>query len=265
MKGRVLLLTGAMLGALLLGGPAVQAQGAMSDNLKGLSGNSNEPIDIESDTLEVDDKKKTAIFKGNVKAKQGGMTLQSNELEVAYEGQGAGALAGGADDKKLEGQAEPVKAAAADKDKAAEGGKQKAQIKTIQARGKVLLSTDKDQSATSDWALFDIASQVITIGGNVVLSQGGNVIRGDKLIVDLKSGQSRFDTAGSGVAGGGGGGRVKGLFMPSQGKALQKNKDEADKAKDGKDEAAKKKPEKQKGAANAGGNDGPLELRPFAN
>lgn len=264
MRGRVALLTAAMLGAVLFSAPAAQAQGAMSDNFKGLSGNSNEPIDIESDTLEVDDKKKTAIFKGNVKAKQGGMTLQSNELEVAYEGQGAGALASGADDKKPEKQAEPVKAAEGDKTKPAESGKQKAQIKTIQARGKVLLSTDKDQSATSDWALFDIASQVITIGGNVVLSQGGNVIRGDKLIVDLKSGQSRFDT-GSGVAGGGGGGRVKGLFMPSQGKALRQGKDEADKAEAGKGDAGKKKPEKQKGAANAGGNDGPLDLRPSRN
>jgi lipopolysaccharide export system protein LptA len=180
------------------------AQDALTERFGGMSGSSNEPIDIESDTLEVDDRAKTAIFKGDVKARQGGMTLQSRELEIIYVGQGADAVAGAA--KPQEAKADAAKA---------DGG-QKAEIKTIHARGGVLLSTDKEQSATSDWALFDVAAQTVTIGGNVVLSQGENVIRGDRLVVDLKTGQSKFDTEEGLVSQSGSGGRVKGLFMPKQ-------------------------------------------------
>ncbi len=52
----------------------------------GISGsNSKKPIDIDSDRLEVDDKKQTAIFIGNVSATQGDYNLRSPRLEVTYE------------------------------------------------------------------------------------------------------------------------------------------------------------------------------------
>ncbi|MEC9368828.1 MAG: LptA/OstA family protein [Pseudomonadota bacterium] len=170
----------------------VLAQSSLGGGFGGFSSaKNNQPIDIESDTLEVQDNKKIAIFKGNVKAVQGDMTLRSKELHVSYasaegkDGAPAGGLGSGG------------------------GG---SQITRIRAEGKVIIDSAKDQTATSEWADFDVLGQIVTIGGNVILSQGGNVIKGDRLVIDLKTGQSRFEnqtTDGKQP-------RVKGLFMPKQ-------------------------------------------------
>ncbi len=52
-------------------------------------------------------------------------------------------------------------------------------------------------------------SNTVTLTGNVVMTQGQNVLRGDKLVVNLTSGVSRVES------GKNGNGRVEGLFMPS--------------------------------------------------
>jgi len=158
----------------------LQAQ-SLSENMAGLTAKTDQPIDIESDTLEVLDDEKRAIFRGNVKAVQGGMTLRSGELLVNYSG---GEGLSGANSR----------------------------ITNIRADGKVLITTDKNQTATSDWALFDVTSQLVTIGGNVVLSQGENVIKGDRLVIDLKTGRSRFENEGQVAAKK----RVRGIFKPKQ-------------------------------------------------
>ena len=163
----------------------------IGSSLGGFSSNSNAPIDIESDTLEVQDGNKIAIFSGNVKAVQGKMTMRSKRLKVKY--------AGGDDTK-----APSTKTA----DEKESGG---SQITSIRAEGKVLINTADDQTVTSDWALFDVVSQTVTIGGNVVLSQAGNVIKGEELVIDLKTSRSRFVNRGSPSKPQ----RVRGLFMPS--------------------------------------------------
>ena len=65
---------------------------------------------------------------------------------------------------------------------------------------------------TSDWAVYDVPAQIVTVGGNVVLSQGQNVLKGDRLVIDLKTGESRFENTGNSTAGG----RIRALFMPDQ-------------------------------------------------
>ena len=168
------------LGGLVLWPGAVWAQ-SLSDNIAGLSKETNQPIDIQSDTLEVLDDEKRAIFRGNVEAVQGGMTLRSRELLVHYDG-GEG----------LSGS--------------------NSRITKIRADGTVLITTEKQQTATSDWAIFDVKSQLVTIGGNVVLSQGENVIKGDRLVIDLKTGRSRFENEGQVAEKK----RVRGIFKPKQ-------------------------------------------------
>ena len=66
------------------------------------------------------------------------------------------------------------------------------QISKIEARGEVVITSDQDQTTTSDWALYDVPAQLVTVGGNVVLMQGKNVLKGDRLVIDLKTGESRF-------------------------------------------------------------------------
>lgn len=134
--------------------------------------NSDKPIDIVADLLEVDDKKKIAIFKGNVSATQGDFNLRAKELQVTYNSEGGGADKGGG---------------------AGPAGSN-SDITQIDAKGKVLVTTNNSHTATSDWAVFDVKKQLVTIGGNVVLSQGTNTIKGSRLVIDLTSGLSRFET-----------------------------------------------------------------------
>jgi lipopolysaccharide export system protein LptA len=204
--------------AVLFPPPAV-AQ-TLSNTFGGLSESSDQPIDIESDVLMVYDAKKYAKFKGNVKAVQGTTTLRARELDVHYIG-GSEKLAGN------EG-ATPVKTADAS---AKSGGDTNTQITKIEAKGEVIITSEDDQTTTSDWALYDVPSQMVTVGGNVVLTQGQNVLKGDRLVIDLKTGESRFENTSNTAAGG----RIRALFMPKQGAsgAAPKSDDDA---------AGKKKP-----------------------
>jgi lipopolysaccharide export system protein LptA len=72
--------------------------------------------------------------------------------------------------------------------------------------------TQKDQTATGELGIFDMKSNTVTLTGNpVVMTQGQNVLRGDRLVVDLTSGVSRVESGKNGQ------GRVQGLFQPGSG------------------------------------------------
>ena len=189
----------------------VHAQ-TMSNSFGGLSKNSGEPINIESDVLVVHDAQKYATFKGNVKAVQGTTTLRSRELDVHYVGSSSDNLTKGPDTTGATPAAatkpgDPKPAGGAD----ASNG---TQISKIEARGEVVITSDQDQTTTSDWALYDVPAQLVTVGGNVVLMQGKNVLKGDRLVIDLKTGESRFENPGDT----GTGGRIRALFMPKDAK-----------------------------------------------
>ena len=191
----------------------------MTNTFGGFSKNSDQPIDIESDVLVVHDAKKYATFKGNVKAVQGTTTLRATELDVHYVGGGGASLTG----SRATGAALPPTPS-----REGAGGEvrpQATQISKIEAKGNVIITSEQDQTTTSDWALYDVPAQIVTVGGNVVLMQGKNVLKGDRLVIDLKTGESRFENNGKTVAGGGG--RIRALFVPKED------------AKDGKKAAAK--------------------------
>jgi lipopolysaccharide export system protein LptA len=159
-----------------LAGGAV-AQSGLAGSLTGFSSNSREPIDIASDSLEVRDNEKVAIFSGNVNVVQGDTVLKTKTLRVSYEGSPTGS-----DERK---------------------------ISRLEAQGKVIVETG-DQTVTGDRALFEMRSKMITVEGDVVLSQGKNVLRGSRLVIDLNAGASRLESPK-----GASGGRVTGSFVPS--------------------------------------------------
>jgi lipopolysaccharide export system protein LptA len=259
----------ALVTAALVAVPAL-AQ-TVTNAFNGISGSSKEPINIESDVLVVHDKDKYATFTGNVTAVQGTTTLRSRELVVHYIG--GDKLAGGSDasappkDGAAKAAATPTAAAptvgtptAASPTKVADaqGGAQPAnggtQITKIEAKGDVVItSTDKGQTTTSEWALYDVPAQLITVGGNVVLTQGENVLKGDRLLIDLKTNESRFDNPGNTTNGG----RIRALFMPKGGDASNAKPGDA-KSADTKSAAAKKetasgnKPDAAGGTAETG-------------
>jgi lipopolysaccharide export system protein LptA len=181
--------------ALALPGAALKAQPAAKgppNALQGFSQNRDQPVHIEAATLEVRDKDKVATFSGNVKVTQGDTGLRSKSLMVFYEQEGDNA--GGAEAAKTMQAATP-----------GPGGQQK--IKRLEARGAVVV-TQKEQTATGDLGIFDMKTNTVTLSGNVMMTQGKNVLRGDRLVVDLTSGVSRVESGKNGQ------GRVQGLFVP---------------------------------------------------
>ena len=163
--------------------------------LQGFSKNKDEPVHIEAAKLEVRDKDKVATFSGDVRVKQGDTGMRCNSLVVFYEDNN--------DKPAGKAQGQSMQAAAP-----GPGGQQK--IKRLEARGGVVV-TQKDQTATGDLGIFDMKSNTVTLTGNVMMTQGKNILRGDRLIVDLTSGISRVESGKNGNS------RVQGLFIPGGG------------------------------------------------
>jgi len=173
-----------------------QAQGAakggssvtgVPNAMQGFSQNRDKPIQIEAATLEMRDKDKVATFSGDVKVVQGDTTLRSRSLLVFYDQGGNSA-----------GKSSQMKAASPAPDGSSS-------IRRLEAKGGVVV-TQKDQTVTGDSAIFDTRTNIVTMVGSVILTQGKNVLRGDRLMVDMTTGVSRVESRG---------GRVQGLFQSS--------------------------------------------------
>lgn len=179
-------------GMLALSGVSARSQNAPQgppNALQGFSQNRDQPVHIEAATLEVRDKQKQATFSGDVRVKQGDTGLRCKSLVVFYEQDGETA------------QTKTLQAATP-----GPGGEQR--IKRLEAHGGVIV-TQKEQTATGDLGIFDMKANTVTLTGNpVVMTQGQNVLRGEKLVVDLTSGVSRVESSK------GSQGRVQGLFQP---------------------------------------------------
>lgn len=144
------------------------------------------PIDFGADHIELQDKANRAVLSGSVAVKQAEMTLNAARMTVRYTGQ----VIGG-----------------------------NPQVSRLDAAGGVTVRRP-DQTARSQYAVYDLDRRVITMIGGVSLNQGGNVVNGGRLTINLDSGRAVID--GSGVASGGAavpggvqsvpGGRVTGTF-----------------------------------------------------
>ena len=134
------------------------------------------PIEITADTLEVQQNPGVAIFRGNVDAVQGEMNLRADLLTVHY--------------------------------RKGEDGKNA--ISLIEAEGNVFLSSPSEM-AQGEKGVYNIDASTIELNGAVVLTRGENVIRGNRLVLNLATGQSKME---SGVARTGKRERVKALFVP---------------------------------------------------
>jgi lipopolysaccharide export system protein LptA len=153
--------------------------------LQGFSQNRSQPVQIDAQTLDVRDKDKVATFSGKVHVIQGDTDLRSQTLVVFYDS-----------------DAKPDAKGTAKAAQPGPGGS--SQIKRLEANGDVVV-TQKDQTATGDKGIFDMRANTVTLLGNVVISQCQNILRGERLTVDLTTGTSRVE-----------GGRVQGLFNRSK-------------------------------------------------
>ncbi|MFN3433580.1 MAG: LptA/OstA family protein [Sphingomonas sp.] len=130
--------------------------------------NSNAPIDFGADNIELQDKANRAVLSGHVAVKQAEMTLNAARMTVAYTGQ----VVGG-----------------------------NPQVSRLDASGGVTVRRP-DQTAKSQYAIYDLNRRVITMLGAVTLTQGGNTVNGGRLTINLDSGRAVID--GSSVRGGAG-------------------------------------------------------------
>jgi len=156
--------------------------------------NKDQPVQIEAASLEVHDKSKTATFSGNVQVVQGDTTMKCQSLVVFY-GREVGIA-----------QNEPKQASIAPGPKGAQD------IRKIEAHGGVTVVT-KDQNATGDDAIYDLQAKTIKLIGNVIVSQGQNVIHGESVVVDTVTGNARVESS---EGGGTVPGRVRALIQPNQ-------------------------------------------------
>jgi len=132
----------------------------------------NAPVDLTADRLDVDDHAKQAVFAGDVKAQQAGFLLEAAELTANYTGS----------------------AGLADAGEAQKAGAQAAHLTRIRARKNVVVTSKEGQKATGDWADYDTKANTVTLGGDVVMTQGKNIVRGTKLVIDMTSGESVIST-----------------------------------------------------------------------
>lgn len=156
----------------------------------GLGSDSNEPIKIDADKLDVLDKDNRAVFTGNVVAVQGETTVRCSIMTVFYEGRGGGA---GAKPAFAAVPAAPT----------TPGQTSDSSITRIECRGPVTV-VSKTQAATSDNAVFDRPNNQVIMTGNVALNDGPNITRGQKLTYNTVTGIALVQ-----------GGRVQGVFAPN--------------------------------------------------
>ena len=173
--------------AVVCGARAQSTVQGVPNAMQGFTQNRDQPIQIEAASLEMRDKKKEATFAGNVKVVQGDTTMTSKTLVVFYESSGGSGAAAPASSKA------GAKSAGAPMQAAAPGPRGASSIKRLEARGNVVV-TQKDQVVTGETAVFDTKANLITMLGGVVLTQCKNVLRGDRLMVDMTTGVSRVES-----------------------------------------------------------------------
>ena len=140
------------------------------------------PIEIVADSMEWLNEEKIAIARGNADAVQGRYTLSAHVLiaHIADEPDG--------------------------------NQKSNSQISLIEAEGNVLLITPNEK-ARGSIGIYDVRNKTAILTGSVVLTQGENVLHGERLIMDLNTGRSRLEGA-AGPAEPTKDGRVKAIFNP---------------------------------------------------
>jgi lipopolysaccharide export system protein LptA len=143
--------------------------------------NSNAPVDLAADRIEVQDRADRAIVSGNVVVNQANLRLTAARLTIAYSSGGG------------------------------------IQIERLDASGGVTL-TSPSETARSQFAIYDLNQRLITMIGNVTLTRGASHVNGGRLVIDLNSGRAVMDGNAAGAPAGtsSAGGRVTGTFTVPQ-------------------------------------------------
>lgn len=167
--------------ALFISAAALAGAGAFAqpaDPVSALTGHdTNAPVDVSADRIEVQDRADRAIFAGSVKVRQSSLSLDAERVTVASSSSGG------------------------------------LQIQRIEAAGGVVVRSPSE-TARGNFGIYDTNRRLITLIGAVQLNRGGSQIMGSRLVIDLESGRAVIDGGGRGI--GQSGGRVTGRFTGPQ-------------------------------------------------
>ena len=141
---------GATAAAIVALAPAISQTSALKGH------NSNAPVDVAADRIEVQDRADRAIFSGNVVVRQAELTLNAPRLTVAYSNAGG------------------------------------IEIDRIDASGGVTVRSPSE-TATGQYAIYDIDSRLITLIGGVTLVRGDSRVNGGRLVINLRDGTAVID------------------------------------------------------------------------
>lgn len=184
--------SGIILALTALAATAAFAQVKQEQPISALKGhNSNAPVDVTAERIEVQDRADRAVFVGNVHAVQQDLTLDTPRLTVAYTG-GTGGTGGN-----------------------------NVQIQRLDASGGVVVKSPSE-TAKGDIGIYDLNRKLITLLGNVQLNRQDNQVNGQRLVIDLDSGRAVVDGGPPGVNSSGG--RVTGHFTVPQRQQQQQQK-----------------------------------------
>ena len=117
------------------------------------------PIDIRSDSLEIDNKHNVVVFMGNVEATRGDITINCNKIELFYQNIPQ-------DNQNT--------------------GKTQARVLEIIATENVRLSRPDGGLATAEKAVYNQIDEQIILTGKPVIKQGSDFVEGSKITLFLK-------------------------------------------------------------------------------
>jgi lipopolysaccharide export system protein LptA len=137
------------------------------------------PIDVTADQLEMVDAQHLAIWRGNVEAVQSGSRLVSDTLNVYFQGKPNAPAKPAAATQTVNPRAGGVATVGADW----------GAVDHLIADGHVFFVSDT-QTARGNHAVYELTPDTITMTGDVVVVQGDNVIKGDKLVIQVKTGHA---------------------------------------------------------------------------
>ncbi|MCB1510174.1 MAG: LPS export ABC transporter periplasmic protein LptC [Hyphomicrobiaceae bacterium] len=188
-------------------------------NMIDLANNSDQPVDVTSQKLIVQDNQHTAFFDGNVRVVQGPVVLTSRQLEIVYENKNQ---PGSPQTKPSAGTtpgAASIDTAKAIKDVVivrddtrivTEVAHFFAKRNLVIMEGGVVITAGIDRKAIGDRAeVHTDTNDMILTGRSVVLTQGQNVLRGGHLLVNRDTGRMVLTEPG-------GTKRITAHFMPRQ-------------------------------------------------
>jgi lipopolysaccharide export system protein LptA len=169
------MLCGGILLALLLMAPSwLLAEDAGKRGLQPAA----EEIVVNSDSLEVDNKRKIVTFSGNVNASREDFTINCDKMSLHYYDTG-----------EAQGEADS-----------------EVKIDRIIAVGKVKISRADGGSATADKAIYYQKDEKVVLTGKPIVKQGQDLVQGAKITLFLKENRS--------IVEGGQGSKVKAVISP---------------------------------------------------